>query len=186
MFWLAVVTASILYGQFWVMRLDTRPWIQVKASDQIPMPQVGTPMSAPMSFVNVGKTPAKRFLAYMFVEVVDIDKSPHLPNPEGADKGTYTFVTSGVVFPNVTVDGAANLVKATSETTSEVRPLTDPEYQRLMHGEAYLAIYAVAFYRDAYNTRHWTTFCGWHSFTTGRVSANACIAYNNVDDNILW
>ena len=123
-------------------------------------------------------------LAYMFIEVVDIDKSPHLPNPEGADKGTYTFVTTGVVFPTVTFDGAARLQKPTSETTSEDRPLTDPEYQKLMLGQAYLAVYSLTFYRDAFNTKHWTTFCGWSYFKAGQsILPSACDRYNNVDDN---
>lgn len=188
-FLLTVVTAFIFYGQFREMRLDTRPWIQVKPTLQIPMLQVGAPISIPMSFVNVGKTPAKRFLAYMFIEVVDTDKSPHLPNPEGADKGTYTFITTGVVFPTVSFDTVAKLMKPTSETTGETRPLTDSEYQRLMQGQAYLAVYSVAFYRDAFNVRHWTTFCGWHYFQEGKLSGpRACIDYNNVDDNTwsLW
>jgi hypothetical protein len=139
----------------------------------------------PLQFVNVGKTPAKSLLAYMFVEVVDIDKAPHLPELEGAEMRSWTFVTSGIVFPSVSVDGLAKSVKATSNTTSEDLPLTDAEYQRLMDGKAYLAVYAVAHYKDAFNTKHWTTFCGWRSFKAGNVSANPCVAYNNVDDNIL-
>src|ERR1700730_17261397 len=150
-FFLAVITTWLFYSQYREMRLETRPWIQIKAFDQISLPQAGNPLSVPMHFVNVGKTPAKRMLAYMFIEVVDIDKSPHLPNPEGADKGTYTFVTTGVVFPTVTFDGAARLQKPTSETTSEDRPLTDHDYQKLMVGQAYLAVYSLTFYRDAFN-----------------------------------
>jgi hypothetical protein len=96
------------------MRLDTRPWIQVKPSDQNPAPQVGKPIAMPLQFVNVGKTPAKRFLAYMFVEVVDIDKSPHLPELEGAEIRSWTRVQSGILFPSVSVDGLAKSVKSTS------------------------------------------------------------------------
>ncbi len=180
---LTLVTAWIFYSQYWAMRLDTRPWIQVKPSDQNPVLQVGKPIAMPLQFVNVGKTPAKRFLAYMFVEVVDTDKPPHLPELEGTEIRSWTRVTSGIVFPSVSLEGLAKSVKATSGTDL---PLTDAEYQRLMRGEAYLAVYAVAYYRDAFNTKHWTTFCGWHSFTAGNVSAGPCTAYNNVDDNILW
>jgi hypothetical protein len=183
---LTAVTVWILYSQYWAMRVDTRPWIQVKPSDQNPVPQVGKSMTMPLQFVNVGKTPAKRLLAYMFVEVVDNDKAPHLPELEGPEIRSWTFVTSGIVFPNVAIDGLAKSVKATSGTASEDLPVTDADYQRLMEGKAYLAVYAVAYYRDAFNTKHWTTFCAWHSFKAGNVTANSCIAYNNVDDNLLW
>ena len=82
-------------------------------------------------------------------------------------------------------DGVAKSVELKSNTASDL-PLTDADYERLMAGRAYLAVYAVAYYRDAFNTKHWTTFCGWHSFKAEKVSANPCVAYNNVDDNILW
>jgi hypothetical protein len=82
---LTAVTVWILYSQYWAMRVDTRPWIQVKPSDQNPVPQVGKPIAMPLQFVNAGKTPAKRLLAYMFVEVVDNDKATHLPELEGAE-----------------------------------------------------------------------------------------------------
>jgi hypothetical protein len=183
---LTAVTVWILYSQYWAMRVDTRPWIQVKPSDQNPVPQVGKIMAMPLQFVNVGKTPAKRLLAYMFVEVVDINKPPRLPELEGKEIRSWTRVTSGIVFPNVSVDGLAKSVKQTPPgTTSEDLPISEVDYRRLMEGKAYLAVYAVAYYRDAFNTKHWTTFCGWHLFTVGGVPA-ACTAYNNVDDNLLW
>lgn len=95
MFWLAVVTTWILYSQLWQMRVDTRPWIQFKP-DQIPMPQVGSPIIAPVHFINVGKTPAKGLIGYSFVEIVDIDKAPHVVKPyDEGDNGPWTFATSG-------------------------------------------------------------------------------------------
>jgi hypothetical protein len=69
MFWLAVITAWIFYYQLWQMQVDTRPWIQFKPSEQIPAPQVGSPIIAPVHFINVGKTPAKDLLAYSFLEL---------------------------------------------------------------------------------------------------------------------
>jgi len=182
MFWLAVVTTWILYSQLWQMRVDARPWIQFKPSDQIPMPQVGSPIIAPVRFINVGKTPAKGLLAYSFVEIVDIDKSPHLLKPEGGDNGAWTRVISGVVFPEVVVDGVAKSL----DKQGVDRTITDAEYQRLIKGEAYLTISGIAYYKDVYNTKHWTTFCGWHSFTAGNVAAVGCVANNTVDDNLWW
>jgi hypothetical protein len=121
------------------------------------------------------------------VQPLSFPEAPHLPRPYANDKGTYSFVTTGVMFPTVSVDAAANLMKATSETTGVSRPLTDMEYQKLMLGQAYLAVYAIAYYRDAFNTKHWTTACGFSYFKNGQTSIpRACVAYNDVDDNWVF
>ena len=182
MFWLAIITAGIFYYQLWQMRIDTRPWIEFKPSSQIPIPQVSVQMVAPIQFINVGKTPAKDLRAYSFVEIVDIDKPPHLVKAEGEDNGPWTRTISGIVFPEVVVDGMA---KSLDEKGAD-RPITDAEYQRLMKGEAYFAISGIAFYKDVCNTKHWTRFCGWHSFAAVKVAAIACVANNTVDDNLWW
>jgi hypothetical protein len=108
-----------------------------------------------------------------------------LAKPEGGDNGAWTRAISGIVFPEVSVDGVAKSLKAVSDQSVD-RPITDAEYQRLMKGEAYLAISGIAYYKDVYNTKHWTTFCGWHTFTAGNVAALACVADNKVDDNLWW
>lgn len=146
------------------------------------MPQVGVQTIAPIQFINVGKTPAKDLVAYSFVEIVDIDKSPHLLKAEGGNNGPWARTISGIVFPEVVVDGVAKSL----DNQGGDRPITDAEYQRLMKGQAYLAISGIAYYKDVYNTKHWTTFCGWHSFAAGHVAAVACVADNTVDDNLWW
>ena len=111
-------------------------------------------------------------------------KPDQIPMPQ-VDNGPWTFTRSGVVFPEVSVDGVAKSLEALENKQSVDRPITNAEYQSLMKGEAYLAISGIAYYKDVYNTKHWTTFCGWHSFAAVKLAANACVANNSVDDN-LW
>lgn len=169
------------------MRQDQRPWLRIQPKSGTGTTfMIGQPLQSELAFTNTGKSPARHFFAYCFVEVVAQGSAPKLINPEhpGPEQRQWSFLDTGILFPNQTIEGMAirNTLKPGSQTEVVHDLLKADESRQLSEGRAYVAVYVYAKYWDIFGKRHWTTFCGWtgENPTIGYTS-DTCVRYNNVD-----
>jgi hypothetical protein len=173
------VIAAFIYGLQWYqmrksMENDERPWIEV-ATGKVPQPNTNSPLVTPLTFTNIGKTPARKVEIETVVKVVlsheAIDFS-YQPSIGGS---------TGIVFPNE----PAPAVDARTIEEHQVRNLTVNELDNLTHGKAFVITYASVSYEDVFGNAHWTHQCFFYQLTPPADAAAydtaACVAYNDTD-----
>jgi len=177
--------------QWMIMRdaltVEQRPFLKIQqkigSSNQL---IAGQPIQTTLEFINTGKTPARHMKAYMFIELVSANQSPHLINPDkpGDETRYWSFTTTGVIFNAQSIEGVAKRTGpdpgGPNNGTKDI-PLTIPETEKLSRGDIYEAVYGVTYYWDIFGNKHWTAFCGWAAAPSGGYAASECTRYNDVD-----
>ena len=182
---IATLTAAIFWKQLSAMKVDSRAWITISGAVQINQDKAtgNTSIIFPASVINSGKTPGKSILSQIVVEIVKNGDSPRFVY----DGVPHTVNSIGILFPHSPAQVQAALLRfnANTATQTEQRPLSTTEYQELLDGNSYIAVYSRTTYNDIFGTEHWDQTC---AFTTPSVkpvllTAKKCSDYNNVDND---
>jgi hypothetical protein len=184
---IAGLTGAILWHQLKEMRVDQRAWMGISTGaiafnrDQADK----TTVTVPVTFTNTGKTPARHFFSNIVIEKVQNGQSPQLLY-ENVPRATDS---AGIMPPNAPQTMAVTMfdrdpTDATGNKTI-TRLLIPIEYQELVDGKAYMAVYAYTTYEDIFGDRHWSKYCVFATVPPRvvTVTAKACSDYNDVDDN---
>jgi len=165
-----------------VSERDQRAWMKV-ISLANPKPEANQPLSWQVRMQNIGKTPARNVVTYLFVDVLPKGSGPDLDY----DKVRACMRTfKGVVYPEESGDFPAIRFKFIQKSTSEVEmyDLQPAELERILAGSSYVAVHGIIHYDDAFHAHHWEKFCVWWSPTAGSYSAAECAQNgNSTDDN---
>lgn len=183
----AVFAGSILWSQLGAMRTDQRAWVSLSAGnisyDEIQPEHIA--VSAKVTLVNTGKTPAKHIESKFVIEKVRNGEAPGFQYTDGP----ISSLSTGVALPNApysrTVQlSEVELIKGTG-TVVKTKLLSKAEYQEILDGKAYIAVYAFTTYDDVFGKHHWRKSCIFDNAATLQraMSTEACAAYNSVDDN---
>jgi hypothetical protein len=163
-----------------VFNTDQRPWMEAQSIDGGWSVSINQPITYKLKISNIGKTPAKKISAIMFLEKVANGSPPkiYIPGPKGA-----ASEESGIMFPNGYMDVTAIRIDNINNSAVET-PLSPEEMSELSQGKAYLVVYGRIEYFDSSGTYHWTHFCDWHGFNQSvTYSAKLCTSYNDADGN---
>jgi hypothetical protein len=170
------------------MRTDQRAWISMSSGPGKAQKDANgnTSVTVPMSIVNTGKTPAKQIFSKVVVEKVRNGESPEFIY----ENRPHVNDSTGTIFPNappaqfdaVLLQGKPH---KPGEPDTEPVLLTPFQFQDLVDGTSYLAIYGTTSYTDVFDIKHFVNFCSFASFspTTIQVTARKCSDYNDVDNN---
>jgi hypothetical protein len=189
----AVVVAVIYFQQLMVMRdsVDTSRKVSERdARALVNIRQNGTlqtitnqTLELPVRITNIGRTPAKRIVAAVYVEIVPQHQSPNFD--EASVRPLYRSEV-GDLFPNDRVDFNVMRMKVKGEVRkgggTETWPLTEDEHNDLIAGRSYVAVHGRVAYDDVFHVRHWTQFCFWWPFASVDYHAGECTAHNTEDD----
>jgi hypothetical protein len=159
------------------MRQDQRAWIDVHIKG-MEKPIENRPVEALVSFNNTGKTPAIQFHMDVVVEIVPTERGPKF-NYSVAHRNSI----AGYVFQNTAPVDARFFVQHYGKRKEIVDDLlSHADYEMLMSGDSYLAVYALLKYKDIFGVQHWAQICAWHSWGDKGVPQD-CTRYNRVDEN---
>lgn len=180
-------------------RASQRPWVKIRLAKDgfpdLPRELIGKPLIFTLEFSNVGQTPARDVNIASFVEVVDLGKSPNLIDsrmmvPKYPIKGRiFNSGTFGFMFQNAKPEledihrWKILTEDAWGNHTGDDGVLTKTEWQSLIDGNKYVAIWSVATYSDIFDKLHWTAFCTSHRYGPSPGTTRACAEYNNADRN---
>jgi hypothetical protein len=175
----AVIQSFILYKQVDGMRKDQRPWIAVDV--KVHSLKASQPVLADVTFVNSGKSPARRAYAEMVIKFVKNGVPPTI------DYETQRlFMQTGVIYPNAPMATAY----AMAEPHQTVEHLASAEeVDSFYKGESLLLTYGRVTYTDFFHIQHWSQFCTWTAGASApqtvisRFSARPCTEYIDLDDN---
>lgn len=160
-----------------VFNVNQRPWVEIHKNGDW-FANVGQPIGYPIQVLNSGKSPAKKILALVFIELVTNGSSPRLTDysPKGGSSEK-----AGVMFPS----GNINFMSYRIDDVRGVpQPLSLEEQNGLSQGKTYLVVYGHVQYFDSTGIYHWTQFCDWKGFNEFvTYSAQGCTAYNDTDNN---
>lgn len=184
---IAALTGGIFWNQLTEMKADQRAWMNLSTGKvEFRKDQSGqTTAVVPVTISNTGKTPARRFFTNIVVEKVPNGQSPRLLY-ENVPRLTDS---TGMFRPNtqISLDGALLELdpKDPSRQNTRYRVLSELEYQELLDGKAYIAIYAYSSYDDIFGKHHWDKYCVFAvpSPKPVTVTAKACTDYNDTDNN---
>jgi hypothetical protein len=166
------------------MRVDQRAWMTVSVPTKSALVGSDTkpiPASIPITFDNIGKTPAVNIEMKI---VVTIQKSDELPVFDYTPGHARYLISDKVWFPhspdtqpfNATAHGPTGVI-----TFIVRRPLlTD-----LLQGRKYLVAHGSIMYDDVFGIHHWVNFCRMQSeMEYGATKAQeVCRDYNEIDQN---
>jgi len=161
------------------MRQDQRAWLNPQAV----FSAIGEskPIGAVVQVINNGRTPARRIFFELVVEKVSSNKSPSFDY-----SGPHFKPHIGTMFTNVTQEMKISAFRSdyVAKVASEML-LTKPEYEELVSGQAYVAVFGKMTYLDVFGIEHWAKFCRWKDYSTSFSFFNAdkCVEYNDVDNN---
>jgi hypothetical protein len=157
-------------------RLEQQAWIQIAKVNEKMEIHPNEPFTVPIRMTNTGKIPASKILSDAYLEIVEKDHSPTFDL-----KRTHAGNFGGVLFPSNKFDIDAKWLLPNS---SIANPSVLPQeiYDRLMSGEAYVAVYALLEFSDSYGD-HWQRWCQWQGFHTGEFHAKSCVDFNAVSPN---
>jgi hypothetical protein len=166
------------------MQQDQRPWIALSfVSTEIQVQGLriteNEPLRIPVRTINTGKTPARKVVANIFVEIVKNGESPKLD----LAKVPPSKLLFGILFPNNPSVDLVFRMRKKGAAEAAFDALSSTEFQGLNSKTVYIAVYGRIDYVDVFNIPRWTKFCGWTSGSPGYYSAQACTAYNSVDTN---
>ena len=165
------------------MGVYQRAWIQVMGSttkfDASDPDHVRVLLT--LFFKNIGKTPARKIRAQVVTQNLLNSEAPTFEY-SGKPRTTSTI---GIAFPDEMQPMRPQLLEDDPNRPGRARErtLSRAEYQALVNGDAWIAIYASVEYEDAFHIQHWTHYCTWTALVAGRdVTAKSCTDYNNTDD----
>ena len=175
----AIYQFVITNGQLHAMRQDQRAWIKILSPEPLATGG-GQPIIAPVHLINTGKTAALNYVGEALIKVLPIEQEPAFDYSQW-DHGR---TNGGILYPADPRDIEASMYAKDAWTTShpEMIALSDTDYEKFLHGKAYIVVYARVLYQDIYGTNHWTQFCNWSSHASSSP-AWKCSEYNRVDDN---
>lgn len=175
----AVIQTFILNKQVDGMRKDQRPWVSVDV--KVPSLKASQPVLADITFVNSGKSPARRVYADIVIKFVKNGVPPTI------DYETQRlFMQTGVIYPNAPMETAY----AMAEPHQTVEHIATPEeVDSFYKGESLMLTYGRVTYTDFFRIQHWSHFCTWTAGASAspniisRFSARPCTEYVDLDDN---
>jgi hypothetical protein len=189
---IGIIQASIYSSQLDEMRIDQRAWLGIKFVPAQPAPN--SPFTWPLTFNNVGKTPAKNIRGMVIIRYLPVDSPIDLRTIEEMRAAGIKQVETtplwmafrtGVLFPNDLITNqftyAQGMVGKPQKNTWD-SALQD----RYAKGEIYIEMNGRFDYDDAAGNAHWTQIC---NITTspGQVipleTSKACVAHNSIDNN---
>jgi hypothetical protein len=182
----AILTGVIFWEQMRQMRIDQRAWVVLSSNNaefEFPRNELGeTTVSLPLTLTNTGKTPAKKY----FVEVVT-EINPNQREVSFQYAKDHTGITAGTLYPNSPVKMTAQLVQGNPKAATGLEPrgLSASEYQELLEGRTYLAVYARGEYFDIFGDKHWFHFCIHKSLSPTIIltQSRSCSEYNDADND---
>jgi hypothetical protein len=144
------VIAAFIYGLQWYqmrksMENDDRAWIKIAIGQVIP-PNTNYPIIIPLTFTNIGKTPARKIQIKTAVKIVLNHESFDFAYDHAIG------VTTGVMFP----DQPNPAVDARTVYSHGARNLTTDELSDLTNGQAFVITYSSVTYLDVFGNPHWT------------------------------
>lgn len=189
----STVTYAIVAIQQWRAMRDSnrinlrsvgRAWIQ-PSSGAFPFNDADPDhvrVTVPLSYRNIGKTPALKMRAQMVLENLRNGESPTFDYNK--PRSTYSV---GIVFPDEAKPSQVKLLEydpGNAPYGVRERTLSRAEYQALVNGDSWLALYGTVDYEDVFHIHHWVHYCNWFPLVAGQVAAaGSCTEYNSVDDN---
>lgn len=182
---MAALTGYIFWTQLRQMRIDQRAWVVMSnnnAEFQFLKNSSGElAVSLPLTVTNTGKTPAKRYRIEVVTEINPKDKEVSFDFTRGAGVAT----SAGTLYPNNPVQFNAELLKGDSHSGAGTRLLSASEYQELLEGQKYLAVYGRGFYVDIFGQAHHFHFCVFKGLspTPTLSQTKSCSDYNDADDD---
>jgi hypothetical protein len=168
---------------------DQQPWLKLEVGKTVDNPSgnmtvnivIGGTLTVPVTLTNVGKTPARKVITLLFIEIVPTGQDPHLPTHRGE---TITGVPyfGGVLFPSdVHNVPAIRLVESPEGTPRQEQPLTRSEAQSLSERKSYLAVWGSVHYCDIFGILHKTDMCE-ATFTSGEnAGSEKCTKFSDTD-----
>lgn len=188
-FEIAAVVAGVAYAiiTFFMWReshnnfvLEERAWLDVSKAEITDSGKdfhAGSPITAKVTLVNTGKTPAREVQAEY--RIVLLRNTEEVPLSYDASVRNTDFI--GLMPPN----GSTEIAVQNYINRFEVEKFTEDEMKDIASGRAYLAVYGRIRYTDIFGEKHWFKNCvyqGWHS---GSFQSGSCVAYNNTGDGDL-
>jgi hypothetical protein len=177
---------------------ELRPWIKFSMGDPKVSPtiswyvEVGSPLTAPVMFTNVGKTPAINVIVMVGIDIISRGKDPKLPvafrSPRGPTppmhfvRGAIRELKTGTIFPQGNVHNMVERLEL--KNGKAVKKVATPDEAKAVNeGNAYLVIFGQAKYFDGFGIERWTRFCK-GGFANGEdANSGKCAKYNAVDNN---
>jgi hypothetical protein len=177
---------------------ELRPWIKFTMADPKITPTVswyvhsGSPLTAPVMFINVGKTPAIRVEVIVGVDLIPRGQDPKLPvtyrHAHGRRaqppfvRSAIRKINTGTIFPDGNVHDTVDRLELTNGKATK-KLVTPAEVEAANAGNSYLVIFGIATYHDGFGIKRWTRFCR-GQFVSGEDANNGkCANYNAVDNN---
>jgi hypothetical protein len=179
---IAGITGIILWKQVGQMRIDQRAWIAAHAIGE-PHLVPNEPLSITVKAENTGKTVAKDFDSYNFIDVVKNGESPDFDYARPNRNVVRVYAADR--FPNeaLTIPLARSTPgKEEGQGPTDI-PLTVEEYNQLTGGAAYVAAYGKITYKDIFHVQHWKAYCMPFVFQRGTYTTAKCVQRNDQDDN---
>jgi hypothetical protein len=187
---------------------NERPWLRFRFGDATSgdsgtiTAKIGknAPIVLPSQFYNFGKTPARNIRVWVRLEVVSMGKDPALPDRNQAlgmpeigvrpPQGMHPIkilkdgqsAEESVIYPTFHSQFDVVRIKTIDSKHAEPLQLTDAEYDSIVRGDSYFAVWGQVWYDDIFNVTHWSKFCSMHA-TKGDPQSKKCTEYADVDGN---
>jgi hypothetical protein len=163
----ASITLAHNEQRAWIVARDPSTPIKFAAKE---------PITFPVSFVNIGKTPAANIEAFVRVELMQSGQEPSFNYVPGT---SMTF-RNGELVPD---DEVSREIPARANHDPII--LTLDRVSRLLDGSEYAAFYGDVTYQDI-SGRHWMRFCReLYRGPTDMWYPKKCYAYNSSGDGRL-
>jgi hypothetical protein len=179
----AIYQYSITDRQLDTMRKDQRPWMKISFTMD-PLQALG-PVRGVLSWVNIGKTPARNIRGDFAIETVRNGEQPKLRS-----EGFHLTFATGMIMPNDTpgayaIQRARPVGNAPGESEADV--LSAPELQDFNELKIFFVVYGIIHYADFFAIEHWTKFCE-VMYTPNpppgtTFTGHPCAVYADVDSN---
>lgn len=152
---------------------EQRAWIVTRTPSSPASFAAKGPITFPVSFVNIGKTPAANVEESVRVQLIQSGKEPSF----SYEPGTSMSFRSGDLVPN---DEISHEIPARANRDPII--LTLDEVSRLLDGSEYAAFYGDVTYEDI-SGPHWMRFCReLYKGPTDMWYPKKCYAYNSSGD----
>lgn len=185
---IAGLTGGILRLQLSEMRTEQRAWMSISSGNIGYQKDAaeGITVTAPVTISNTGKTPARHYVMSVVIEKVKNGNNPRFIY----ENVPHVTDSAGIIPPNDPHSLQARLFEPDPTDTTgrkmKDRLISQAEYQEILDGDAYMALYAYITYDDIFGSPHWRKFCVFSAGSLEKpvfVTAKGCTDYNNVDDN---
>lgn len=160
------------------LTVDERAWLKVDLTGKA-MVAENVPILTNITVSNAGKTPAKHIAVATTIEVVSNGEAPQFTAAH--DVSLYT---ENLLFPGEATSPPIEVKSLQAGIPFAVpKPLSHDDYQRLIQGKAWIAIYGKITYEDFFGESRWVKFCAWNSpsIQPTMVSARSCSNFNDMN-----